>query len=1057
MDKSFHHKFLAEYNRLNHEQKLAVDTIEGPVMVIAGAGTGKTQTIAVRIGRILDQTQVNPSNILCLTFTENAALNMRDRLIKLVGPDGYGVRISTFHGFCNSVIKDHPEYFLTSAVESQPIDDITQIEIIRSLIDNLPSSSPLKNFNSPYFHQKDIISSLSSLKKENISPNDFDRLIQDSADFIATAVPVLEKISSLRASKKTESEIVSHIRLLSLNPAINVLYQSRLTYFLKLFELAQISLSQLKQKVKDFIQKTQTNLPKINDLSRLYHRYQEILQQRGLYDYEDMILWVIDAFSRHRDLLSTYQEIYQYILIDEFQDTNSSQMGIINLLVQGQENPNIFVVGDDDQSIFRFQGANIENIFEFYQKYRSQIKRPIVLKNNYRSHQLILDSSNDVISQNQGRIGQYISNIDKSLTSNSQFDPNPINLFVGNTLIEENFWISQKIKQLINTGIDGQDIAVLYRNNADINDLLPFLTQNHISYLRSDSINILETIEIQQLLTLIKYLSSPQDNTLLSHLLSFKFLNFPASELYQLFHAVYSQKLNLSTSLLDQDFLTRNGFSSKFIKKLNRFTSRVAKTAKDSQNLPADELFNIIIRRFGFLKFVLNHRQISLLKQLNTLYSHLKQTLLVEKISLFDWIKKINLLFENKLSLNSSPLISQAKDAVRLMTVHKAKGLEFKHVFLIKVLSSKWDTVSSKSFIKLPLGVVKYDLENDSLEEDRRLFYVALTRAMQQIYLSYTKFNDSQKEQIRSRFIAEINPERIELFPTTPEIESQALLFSFYPRHPKLQSDHLKDYLNEYLAGKYRFNITHLNSYLKCPLCFFFKTIMRLPYPKPKAMSFGSGVHNALAYLTQVYKKDNRLISLDKFLSVFEDNLKKENLSATDFADLNQRGRQILTDYYQHYQSDFSGNCLTEHDFKFRNVRLNNIPLTGKIDKIEFLGGNRVSVVDYKTGKPDSKNQQLSPDGDYFRQLVFYKLLCSQTKSFPYDVVSGTIDFIEKNNKGNFVRKTFTITQPDIDKLKTQITTVFKKITDLDFTPNPDCSDPDHLHYLFEKYFKHEA
>ena len=191
MDQDFHPKFLNEYNRLNSEQKLAVDTIEGPVMVIAGAGTGKTQTIAVRIGNILNQTQVNPSNILCLTFTENAAINMRDRLIKLVGPDGYGVRISTFHGFCNSVIKDHPEYFLTSTVESHPVDDITQIEIIRSLIDQLPATSPLKNFNSPYFYQKDIISSLSSLKKENISPSDFDRLVQDSADFISAAIPVL--------------------------------------------------------------------------------------------------------------------------------------------------------------------------------------------------------------------------------------------------------------------------------------------------------------------------------------------------------------------------------------------------------------------------------------------------------------------------------------------------------------------------------------------------------------------------------------------------------------------------------------------------------------------------------------------------------------------------------------------------------------------------------------------------------------------------------------------------------------------------------------------------
>ncbi len=1056
MDNIYRQKFLTEYNRLNHDQKSAVDTIEGPVIVIAGAGTGKTQTIAVRIGKILEETQINPSNILCLTFTENATINMRNRLIGLVGPDGYSVRISTFHGFCNSVIKDHPEFFLKSVLESQAIDDVTQIEIIRSLIDQLPQDSSLKTINAPYFYQKNIISSLSSLKKENISPNDFLSLINDSSNFVTTATPVLEKINSLRASKKTESEIVAHIRLLSTNPNINILYQSRLIYFLKLFELGQISLSQLKQKTKDFIQKTDTNLPKIKDLSIIYQSYQQTLQQRGLYDYEDMILWVIDAFTRHPGLLSTYQEMYQYILVDEFQDTNFSQMGIINLLVQNQDQPNIFVVGDDDQSIFRFQGANIENIFEFYQKYQPHIHR-VVLRNNYRSHQLILDSSNDVISQNQGRIGQYIKDIDKSLISNSKFDPDPINLFVANTSTEENYWVSQKIRQLIDSGVEGQDIAILYRNNADVDDLLPFLSQNQIPYLRSDSINILETLEIQQLLTLFKYLSQPQDDTSLSHLLSFNFLNFPASDLYKLFQTTYSQKKDLSTSILDQDFLIQNHFSPKFINKLNRFVIKIAKTQKQSHNLPADQLFNIIIRRFGFLKFILKNKQIDLLKQLNTLYSHLKQTLSVEKISLFDWVAKIDLLFENKLSLNSSPLISDIPGSVRLMTVHKAKGLEFKHVFIIKVLSAKWDIVSSKSQIKLPLGVVKYDLENDNLEEDRRLFYVALTRAMQQIYLSYSRLNDSQKDQPRSRFITEIDPQRIETISTTPKIESQALSSSFSLKPSQIKSDKLKDYLHQYFAEKYRFNVTHLNSYLKCPLCFFFKTIMRLPYPKAKSMSFGSGVHGALAYLTQVYKKDNYLISLDKFLSVFEDNLKKENLADSDFEILKHHGRQILTDYYLHYQSNFNGTCLTEHDFRFKNVRLNNIPLTGQIDKIEFIGGNKVEVVDYKTGKPDFKSQQLSSQGDYFRQLVFYKLLCSQTKSFPYEVVSGTIDFIEKNKKGDFVRKTYPITQADTDKLKKQIETVFQKIIHLEFTPNPDCDDPDHLHYLFDTYFKNET
>jgi len=1045
--------FNSEYQKLNPEQKLAVDTIEGPVMVIAGAGTGKTQTIALRIGKILQETQINPSNILCLTFTENAALNMRQRLLDLIGSSAYSVRIATFHAFCNSVIKDHPEYFLKSTVESEAIDDITQIEVVRSLIDKLPSVSPLKNLNFTYFYQKDIISSLSTLKKENISPTRFEELIKFAADFVTLAIPVAEKLQNIRATAKAETEITDLISSLSTNPKINSLYQIRLQYFLNLYQSETISLSELKKNIKDFIENLNNNLPKIRDLSIIYRSYQQTLLERGLYDYEDMILWVISVFQTHPELLLQYQEIYQYLLVDEFQDTNSAQMEILNLLTKNQSRPNIFVVGDDDQSIYRFQGASVENVYSFYQKYQKDIKL-IVLKNNYRSHQLILDSSRDVINHNQSRITQYINNLDKSLKSVATYDPNPINLFIANSVNEENYWISQKIKSLIASGVSPSQIAVLYRNNADVDDLLPYLSQNDLHYLRSDSINILDTLEIQQLLTLLKYLANPEDSTLLFHVLSFNFINFKALNLYKLFHLVSKNDLSLSEVIFDEKFLVKNNFSPKFIKKLRNFTLRVVKIQKESFNLPADELFNLIIRKFNYLPYILKSGDLSLLKQLNALYSHLKQSLAVDKIDLFTWVKKLDLLFENNLPLNSPPLLADVDNSLRLMTVHKAKGLEFEHVFLIKVLSGKWDNSSSRSLIKLPLGILHYDIAaSESLEEDRRLFYVALTRAKKQIYISYSRFNDSHREQLASQFITEIDPKSIQKITADSRLEKESLLTLLPASTPKLQSINLSSYLLNYLSTSYRFNITHLNSYLKCPLCFFFKTILRLPYPKTKSLSFGTSVHGALAYLTEIYKDENKLIPLDKFLFIFDSNLKKENLSSSDYQDLLSHGHQVLTDYYQHYQNEFNGRCLTEHDFKFYNVRMDDIPLTGKIDKIEFLSGNQVNVVDYKTGKPDSKYQELSPEGDYFRQLVFYKLLCSEAKGFPYEVVSGTIDFIEKNNKNQFIRKNYQLTNDDVAKLKSQIIEVFSKIKSLDFTPSPKCDDPDHLHYLFDKYF----
>lgn len=1065
MDKSFEEKFLSEYKKLNEQQRQAVDAIEGPVMVIAGAGTGKTQTITIRIGKILSSpNQVNPNNILCLTFTENAALNMRSRLLSVIGPSAYGVRISTFHGFCNSVIRDNPEKFLFSPKESTAIDDIKQIQIIHQIIDSLPVNSSLKNINSPYYYQKDIIRSIQNLKRENITPDDFKTLIDHATDFVKTATPSVDSLSAVRASKNATPQIIGIIESL-LSQNLNILYQTRIKYYLDLFSQNQISLSVLKQEIKSFITKTQASLDKQKDLLAVYREYQEQLVKQNLFDFEDMILWVVNAFKNDKNLLADYQEKFQYILVDEFQDTNSAQMEVINLLIQSQEKPNIFVVGDDDQSIFRFQGAAVENIYTFYQKYQDQIK-VIPLKNNYRSHRLILQSSECVIKNNQARISNFITNLDKTLIATKDYDPDPINLFVANSDTEENFYIAKKIKEILDNNASNPDfkpseVAVLFRNNKDIQNLIPFLNQLQINYLRSDSIDILNNLYIQQLIDLLRYLDNPEDDVLLGKILSFRFLKINSLDLYHLFRFSRKNSLPLSQLIDDPEKLNSLEITKKTQLKLASFVKKVAQIQKDKENIPLTEIFLKVIKKFKYLKYILTHGDIVLLKQVDRLYSHLKTSLLVEQIDLRQWVTNISTLVENEISINSLPLVDNLDNSIRLMTVHKSKGLEFEHVFLIKVLSGHWDSSVSRSNIKLPLGIIKTDISSISLdkdiEEDRRLFYVALTRAKKQIYLSYTKFNESGREQLPSIFINEIDPSLIQKVASNFATEASALQNLFIPTLPKMLSFSLQDYLKNYLAHEYRFNITHLNSYLKCPLCFFFKTILKLPDKKNLPASFGTSVHASLSYLFNVFKDKKSLIRLEKFLSIFENNLQKQNISKPDFEFLLNKGKKTLTDYYQNYQNSFNGNCFTEHDFKFYNARLGDIPLTGKIDKIELLDGKNVNVVDFKTGKPDSKYQQLSPEGDYFRQLVFYKLLCQQSVGFPYLVKSGTIDFIEKDNRGFYKKVDFQITDQHVSELSKLITDTYQKILNLEFAPSPKCEDKDHLHYLFEKYFKNET
>ncbi|MFA4826924.1 MAG: ATP-dependent DNA helicase [Candidatus Shapirobacteria bacterium] len=1059
MDSTFLKNFQAEYNRLNSEQREAVDTIEGPVMVIAGAGTGKTQTIALRIGKILSDTQVNPNNILCLTFTESAALNMRQRLISLIGPTAYSVRICTFHAFCNSVIQDHPEHFLYSKREATSLDDVKLIQTIRSLIDDLPSGSPLRNFNFSYFFQKDIIRAIQNLKKENISAAHFSELIKYSADFVNESQSCLEKLIAIRATAKTGTDIENIIKNLSQNSKLHPLYQARLQLFLTLYHQNNLSPSDLKKNIRDFIDQTQNQLPKLLDLLTIYQGYEKALLDNSLFDYDDMILWVINAFKKVPALLVEYQETYQYLLVDEFQDTNASQYEILNLLTSSESSPNLFVVGDDDQSIFRFQGASIENIYTFYQKYKDILKI-VILKNNYRSHRLILEVSDNVIKSNLNRITQFIGNLDKSLIATKTFDPDPINLTVAETDTDEVITVAQKIKNLITAGTSPREIAVLYRNNADISEFLPVFTKQGIKFLISDSIDILKTPKIQQLLTLLKFIVDSSDVDSLGKILSFDFIGLNALELYHLFHYQSKNELDLTTLLSSHDTLKNilPALSPKAIRRLQRFIKKVAKIKKASKNLPLSMVFDQIIRHFGYLKYVLKHRQLDVLKQLNTLHTLIRSRLQTEdSYDLSKFVAEINLLLENQISLNTQPLIADQDVSIRLMTVHKAKGLEFEHVFLIRCLTGKWDGAFTRNLIKLPLGIVKTDINqiavDSDLEEDRRLFYVALTRAKNQIYLSYSRLNSSGREQLPTVFLSEIDPKLIEKHLPDSASETTNLLSLYPPKMPSLKSVNLRSYLQNYLSTSYRFNITHLNSYLKCPLCFFFKTILRLPSAKTKSLSFGTSVHGALAYLYEVLKKDNHLIPLDKFLSVFEANLQREHLKTSDFKAIASHGRAILTDYYTHYQTEFNGRCFTEHDFRFYNIRLDNIPLTGKIDKMDIVDPKTVSVVDFKTGNPDTKYQELSKDGDYFRQLVFYKILCQNAHGFPYKVNAGTIDFIEKSKSGQFKRANFDLSADDVSKLTILIKEVFQKIQNLEFTPNLDCRNPDHLHYLYNKYF----
>jgi DNA helicase-2/ATP-dependent DNA helicase PcrA len=431
--------FEEAYNQLNQEQKKAVDTIDGAVLTIAGPGTGKTQILALRVANILRKTDTLPNNIMCLTFTDAASNNLRKRLIGFLGKDGYKVRIHTFHGLATSIMQDYPEDFFDAA-DFKACDDITQVEILDNILENLDLLDPLrkKHPEQGWIYRSELINRIKDLKKNNINPTDFNKILvankKEIEEIEVTIIPFLDKTINKKSLVELEEVVLelskiesnldkdlSHLKIVNLAKT----YVKKLSIIL---QQAQIDEKKAKSLLSSFkkestkknsfnqrILKEFSNQEKYQSLATVYERYQEELYKRCLFDFEDMIVQVLNALRSNLELRYTIQENIHYLLIDEFQDTNLAQLELSENLLNlelNEGNPNIFVVGDDDQSIYKFQGANLDNILDFKNRYPKT--KEIFLVKNYRSKQFILDFSQDIIEQSEVRIGKFLG-IEKEL------------------------------------------------------------------------------------------------------------------------------------------------------------------------------------------------------------------------------------------------------------------------------------------------------------------------------------------------------------------------------------------------------------------------------------------------------------------------------------------------------------------------------------------------------------------------------------------------------------------------------------------------------------------
>lgn len=1015
-------KFNEVYNKLNLQQKQAVDTICGAVMVIAGPGTGKTQILGARIGKILLETDTQPQNILCLTYTDAGTIAMRKRLLSFIGADAYKVHIHTFHSFCNEVIQDNLHLFEKNSLN--PISDLDKIELFKKLIDNFTKDNPLKRYRGDVYYEIGNLSNLFSNMKREGWTNDFLTICIEK--YIAD-LPFRDEFIYKKKYKE--------------------------------FNAGDLKQSKIDEKVE--------KMSKLKTAVDEFENFQVLMKKKNLYDFDDMINWVIKALEENPSLLDKYSSQYNHILVDEYQDTSGTQNKIINLLYQQDYTESIFVVGDDDQSIYRFQGANVENMLGFANSFAQQLQT-VVLTNNYRSVQPILDISKAIIEKNNQRLVNQIPNLSKDIIAANE---SLIALNIQPQIIEcisekdELIYLTTEIESLVNKGVQPKDIAVIYKENKYGEALALFLKQKNISYYSKRQLNIFSEPLVQQIISLLNYLAAEHDRSyqgdeMLFEILHFNFFNIKPIDIAKLSVEVAARQFgDKKTSIREllftkanapaKDLFDSNGIS----KELKNASAIIEQLIQDVSNETLQTVLGNIITSTGLLATVMtSSNKHFLFKIITALFDFVKnETSKNTSLNLQQLVTIIDLMQDENLAL---PLIdvSGNEKGVNLLTAHGSKGLEFEYVFVAATNAHNWEKKRKpNSGYKLPDTVfennINADTENDSDEELRRLFYVALTRAAKHLYITYYTSKNDGKLAEPSMFIAEIKDafalptNTIEI---TAEQQTDFALLQF-THNDKPQLDKIEEEFVTPLIEKFVMNVTALNNYLKCPLQFYYNNIVRVPSGRNEATEFGSAVHHAL---DQLFKKmqasgNNSFPAKEVFIQDFEWYLyrHRENFTKEQFARRLEYGNEILANYYEHYVSTF--NKIVSVERSIRNVMVDGVPLKGKLDKLEF-DGNNINVVDYKTGNYDkakkvkrtfdAPNEKNELGGDYWRQGVFYKILLDNNASNPnWNAVSTEFDFIEPDEKKMYRKEKLIISPADITTVKEQIKTTWQKIQAREF------------------------
>lgn len=934
---------------LNSEQVKAVTSTDGPILIIAGAGTGKTAVITRRIAYLVEKSLAKPEEILALTFTEKASEEMDFRVYDLLPQVFSSVSVFTFHAFADSVLRDIA-FDIGLSSDYRILSGNQQILFLRSNLYSLgleyfrPVSNPLKFL-------RDLTSFFSNLKEENISK---DALIKYASGL----------------EDKTES--------------------------VKYLELANC-----------------------------FGQYEELKRLSNYVDFSDLLYLTRQAFNEHPNILKKYQQQYKYILVDEFQDTNLAQNDLVNLL--SAQHRNLTVVGDDDQSIYKFRGASISNILSFKKTYPEA--KEFVLTKNYRSNQGVLNLAYQVIQNNNPDRLEIANKIDKKLLAVANKSATKPTVLRGTTLTDEVDLVIKKIIELAKSGTKLSDIAILARA---ANHAIPFIRALESAGIPVQSIgttSLYQTTEVKNLIFFLKVLANFEDDLSVYHLCTSEYYGVEGDLMIRL--SAYTRNrhiklLELLQNILDYEDLKVSDAQKSKINFLLTDLEKYASLA--SQKNVAELLYLFLIDHKVFQNYQKSDKpeDVRKIENISKFFDKLAEFISsTSDSSVINYITTFSLLEESG-DTTATATLDQSIEAVNVLTIHSSKGLEFNSVFIINLVSDRFPSRSKSQGIHIPSELLQETLPSSrqaDIQEERRLFYVAVTRAKENLFLTWAEDYGGARSKKPSQFLLEaFGKQDLEVVPVKLSSLEKINRFAANEQLPLISVTDKK----QRIAGQpLKLNQDSINSYLTCPLQYKYNYILRLPKSQTGAMILGTAVHKSLETFYRS-KKAGKKISIKKLLEVYEQNFSDVGFfNAQNRTDIFNKGKKIISDFYKLHNNEQYDDLKIEEEF---DLVTDGTMISGRFDLITVKDG-KTTIMDFKTSHDVDQKKALERVKTSI-QLRIYALAFKEKYHRTADEIG--LYFVETN--------VFAKTKPDqklYSKAIEDISNVKKGILSENFTPKP--------------------